>query len=178
MKLFSCLPRCKSIDGATACRYVKGMSINTPSDVALIIQLSVAPVFLIAGIGTLMNVMTSRLARVVDRGRSLEASIAQGMVGAQIIYQSELRGLDQRMSRINTAITLLTLAILFVCLVIMILFLGEILGKDFGLIVAACFIAALGALIGGLVAFLSEISVATRMLRVREELLMSKAPRS
>ena len=36
------------------------------------IELAVAPVFLLAGIGALLNVMAQRLARVVERVRTLE----------------------------------------------------------------------------------------------------------
>jgi hypothetical protein len=45
----------------------------TPTDIALIahsIQLSVAPVFLLSGVGVLLGVLTNRLARVVDRARA------------------------------------------------------------------------------------------------------------
>ena len=51
------------------------MPIASSHDRVQIIQLSIAPVFLIAGIGTLLNVLTSRLARVVDRGRAIELDL-------------------------------------------------------------------------------------------------------
>lgn len=48
---------------------------DTISAVAHVIQLSVAPVFLLAGIGSILNVLAHRLARVVDRARSIEAEL-------------------------------------------------------------------------------------------------------
>jgi hypothetical protein len=44
------------------------------SDVAVAhaIQLAVAPVFLLSGIGAILAVMTNRLGRIIDRARVLE----------------------------------------------------------------------------------------------------------
>ena len=142
------------------------------ADIAHIIQLAVAPVFLIAGIGALLNVLTSRLGRVVDRARGLEAELAvAGDEERRSRILAELKGIDRRMVRINAAVTLSTLAALLVCLVIMFLFAGELLSADLSRIIAGLFVATMGALIGGLCFFLGEISIATRMLRVRTELL-------
>lgn len=160
------------------------MPINAASTIADIIQLAVAPVFLVAGIGTLLNVLTSRLARVVDRGRSLDRDIlgnnpsfsSQSPIGDAQFHLTELRVLNQRMSWINRAITLATVSVLFVCLVVIALFSGELLGIDLSRSIAAMFIAAMGALVFALLAFLVEISYARKMLRVRPELLASRAP--
>jgi hypothetical protein len=155
------------------------MPINTASDIAHIIQLSVAPVFLVAGIGTLLNVLTSRLARVVDRNRRLDGDILSGQspFGDDGYHLAELRVLDQRMNWINRAIFLATIAVLLVCLVVVALFAGELLGIDLSQFIAAMFIGAMGALIFALLAFLVEISHARKMLRVRPELLASRAPK-
>jgi hypothetical protein len=153
------------------------MSIHT-NNIAQIIQLSVAPVFLLAAVGTLLVVLTSRLARVVDRNRILDAEIQAGQVpyGDETFHTSELRVLDQRMNWINRAITLATITNLFVCLVVVALFSGELIDYDLSRFIAALFIVAMGALILALIAFLVEISYARKMLRVRPELLQSRAP--
>ena len=41
-------------------------------DVSHIIQLSIAPVFLLTGVGTNLTVLTNRLARIIDRSRTIE----------------------------------------------------------------------------------------------------------
>lgn len=149
---------------------------TAPVDIAHIISLAIAPVFLIAGIGALLNVLTSRLGRVVDRGRMLEATLATGTPEgeARTRMSKELRAVDQRMKRIHVALTLSTLAALLNCLVIMFLFLGELFSADLSRIIAALFVATMAALIGALVFFLGEIGIATRTLRVRTELLDRK----
>jgi len=137
------------------------------ADIARNIQLAIAPVFLIAGVGALLNVLTNRLARVVDRVRSLEREIAEAPEGPEReAGKAELAGLDIRMIRINRAILLSTIAVLLVCVVIVALFTGEIVHADFALAIAILFIAAMIALIFALISFLGEIAVATKFLRV------------
>ncbi len=157
---------------------LKAMSINAANNIAQIIQLAVAPVFLLAAVGTFMVVLTSRLARVVDRNRLLDAEILSGNApyGDEAFHLSELRVLDQRMNWINRAITLATITNLFVCVVVVALFSGELLGIDLSRFIAAMFILAMASLICALLAFLIEISHARKMLRVRPELLASRAP--
>jgi hypothetical protein len=49
------------------------MPTSPIADIARVIQLSIAPVFLISGIAALLSVLSGRLARLVDRARVLEA---------------------------------------------------------------------------------------------------------
>ena len=42
------------------------------STIAHVIELAIAPVFLITGIGALLAVMSNRLARIIDRARQIE----------------------------------------------------------------------------------------------------------
>lgn len=154
------------------------MPIASSHDIVQIIQLSIAPVFLIAGIGTLLNVLTSRLARVVDRGRVIEQDLDSPMGSGRHSnrHLTELRVLDKRMNWIHNAIMLSTLAILLVCLLIVALFSVELIAIDLSRVVAILFIATMASLIGGLISFLIEISYARKSLRVRAELLASRAP--
>ncbi len=154
-----------------------GMSpLSIPVDIVHIIQLAVAPVFLIAGIGALLNVMTQRLARVIDRGRALEDQIAAEEEGEpRRRHVDELLALDRRMRRINYAISLSTLAALLVCAVIMMLFASELMGMEISRPIAMLFIGAMGALIAALVLFLMEISIAIKTIRVNKDLLIRQS---
>jgi hypothetical protein len=146
------------------------LTANDFASIARNIQLAIAPVFLIAGVGALLNVLTNRLARVVDRGRTLERELSANAKGPLRQSQlAELAGLDTRMVRISRAILLATLSILLICVVIVVLFTGELIQVDLSSLIAALFIAAMIALIGGLVSFLGEIGIATRSLRVAHE---------
>ena len=145
-------------------------------DIAHIIQLAVAPVFLIAGIGALLSVLTNRLGRVVDRSRALENELLdKPMLDRHARYRRELALLDRRMAWITRAVTMSTLAMLFVCLVIVSLFTGQLLRFDFSPVISLLFIATMAAMVTALGYFLAEIHIAAKMLRVRTELLEQKA---
>ncbi|WP_340691803.1 DUF2721 domain-containing protein [Hyphomonas sp.] len=154
------------------------MPISIPSDIAHIIQLAIAPVFLLAGIGALLNVMTNRLARVVDRWRKVEGFMTELSEDLRQRHVPELAAIDKRMIRINRAVTLSALSALLICLVIVTLFAGQLVRTDVSNLVAVLFVASMGVLIVALVYFLSEISIATRTLRVAPHLLTSKTART
>ena len=132
------------------------ISITT---VAHVIQLAVAPVFLLTGIGTILNVMTNRLSRIIDRFRGLERtapSLEQGLS-----RQDEMKNLAHRERVIYWAISLCTVSALLICVVIATLFIGSIMGVQLTSLIAILFIAAMLALTGGLLSFLREIYIAT-----------------
>lgn len=128
------------------------------------IQLAVAPVFLVSGVGALLAVLTHRLSRIIDRARQLEAMLASPMAD-QHVY-AELAALTRRAKLINRAIGLATTCALLICSVITLLFLGAFAGFDASTIVGVVFIAAMLALIGGLLSFLREVQIAIRSLRI------------
>ncbi|GAK33877.1 hypothetical protein JCM17846_29410 [Iodidimonas nitroreducens] len=139
--------------------------------IAHIIQLAVAPVFLLAGIGAILNVMTQRLARVVDRARALEAGYETMLADQKQRTHLELRTLDKRMQVVQGAISLCTISALFVCLVVMVLFIADLMNKDFAQPVAVLFILAMSTLTIGLILLLVEISLATKAIRIRRDIL-------
>lgn len=131
------------------------------------IQLAVAPVFLLAGVGAILNVLAQRLARVVDRARNLEAELASLDERARARASAELGLLDRRMKVANLAISCCTASALFVCLVVAILFVSDPDGLAFGRPIALLFIVAMLLLIAGLILFLYEVRLAMRSLRLR-----------
>jgi hypothetical protein len=145
--------------------------------IAHLIQLAIAPVFLLAGIGALLNVVASRLARVVDRARVLESEIHSYDDDQRARAAAELCILDRRMRIANYAISACTASALFTCLLVAILFVADLSQFAFGRAIALLFIATMLLLILGLVLFLYEIRLAMRSLRVRRDLLGSVPPR-
>ena len=134
--------------------------------VAHIIQLSVAPVFLLTGIGTILNVMTNRLGRIIDRARSQEAKLEKCPPEQVPQLHAHLATLSLRAKLIGRAITFCTITALLVCTVIAILFMGGFLRLDIFFPVALLFIVAMILLVLGLLWFLREIFVATARLRI------------
>lgn len=135
-------------------------------DVAHIIQLSIAPVFLLTGVGTLLTVLTNRLARILDRSRILEEQLAgKGGVMQKPGFREELSELYERGHLINWAITLATMCGLFICMVIASLFLGDAAGWKLDTLIAGFFVAGVFSLIGSFIYLLREIFVATKTLK-------------
>ena len=141
------------------------------STIAQTIQLSVAPVFLLAGIGALLNVMAGRLGRVVDRARRLEMLHPESKGPEHNRHVWELRLLNKRMTIINASIFLIVASAIAVCTVVALLFVAELGNFHIGNAVAIVFIIAMALLVLSLIFFLVEVRLAIHAIRVREELL-------
>lgn len=140
--------------------------------IANVIQLAIGPIFLLVGTGSFLNVMTARLGRVVDRARALEDALDSGETGPiREAHTMELKYLDKRIRHANWAITLCVISALLICVVVALLFLGELFSVQMRLPIASLFILTVMFLIAGLIQFLREIAVATTSLRVRAECL-------
>ena len=142
------------------------MDNNTVTDVAHAIQMSLAPVFLLSGISVLLGVLTSRLARVVDRARPMEARLLTASESESHDLKQQLRILARRARFMNWAITLGTIAALLVALTVIIIFAGAIYSFSLAEPLAFLFICAMLALVVALVLFLIEVALATRTIRI------------
>jgi hypothetical protein len=126
------------------------------SDMARAIQLALAPVFLLTGIAGLLNVMTGRLARIVDRVRQLSGDTVD----------PARRVLELRRHFSGIAITACTVAALLICIVIATLFVEVMLDAPLKWVVGGLFTAAMLALVVGLSYFLREVHLAMRATRI------------
>jgi hypothetical protein len=139
------------------------------SEITLIvhaIQLAVAPVFLLTGLGALLSVMTARLGRVIDRARRLEEQWGALDDPGRVAVSIELEVLARRARLAGYAINLCTSAALLICTVIAALFIDVFTATTLKWLVGALFIVAMIALIGGLISFLREVYLATHTLRI------------
>jgi hypothetical protein len=139
------------------------------ADIAHLIQVALTPIFLISAIGVTLNVLTSRLARIVDRARAMEDVLREP--GRQQQYEGRdlhavLRVLARRSRYINAAITLITLSALFISFVVVMLFVNAFLRWDLSAFIACLFIASMLSLCAALLAFLIEVRIATNTLQI------------
>ena len=142
------------------------VSDQTIYDISHVIQLSVAPVFLLTSIGTILGVLSTRLARIVDRARALNERLETAAEDRAVLIHAEMKTLAQRRRRINLAITFGTAAELLVCVSIATVFLGAVLKANVALVVASLFILAMAAFVAALVYFLREVLLAVRSLHL------------
>ena len=142
---------------------------------AQIIQLAVAPVFLLAGLGAFLNVCAGRLARIIDRARQLETRVLASRGEEHDRLVREVRVLDRRIGVVNTAIFTSVLAAVLISLVVILIFVAFLTGTEVGTAIALLFIAAMIATGAGFAIFLHETRLGTRTIRVRSHILEHEA---
>jgi Protein of unknown function (DUF2721) len=141
--------------------------MNQSIDVARLIQIALTPIFLISAIGVTLNVLTSRLARIVDRARILEDRVLLIQEPAECHdLHRQLAVLERRAGWTNAAITLITISALFIALVVVMLFVNAFLRWDLSAFIACMFILSMLSLAAALLAFLVEVRIATKTLRI------------
>jgi hypothetical protein len=141
--------------------------------IAHTIQLALAPVFVLVAIGNIMNILSSRLGRIVDRARTLQRMHGEtkGAVHDRVVV--EMRSVDQRIELNTRAIKLLVMAGLAIGTTVAVLFVEEIFNVPVERIAAGIFLLAISLLMWGLWLFLRETQVAAEILRIPEDYLES-----
>lgn len=139
--------------------------------IAQTIQLALAPVFVLVALGNIMNILSTRLGRVVDRSRYLLERYAQTQGTDHDMVVREIRSLDLRIALIGRAILLLVLSGLTIGLVVSLLFVEEIFGVDLQQIAAGAFIFSIALLMWALLLFMRETRAASATLRIPQNFL-------
>ena len=140
-------------------------SIITPNAVE-IIQLALAPIFLIVGIGTLVNVATGRVARVIDRARWFEDLAREQPTRIDRRAKHEIRTLNKRMRLANWSINFLIASALVICFDVILLMVNGLISTSLDTAVLVTFMISILFLTGGLIAFFFEVSLATASLKI------------
>jgi len=144
------------------------LSVTTVAD---IVRIAVAPVFLLSGIASFVNVCTARLSRIVDRSRDIEPKLLASRGAEHDRWLGELRVLDRRMSLVSWAISLSVLSAVLICAVVVLLFSANLTRLRVATAIAWLFIGSMIAIGLGFAIFLIETRVGSRAVRVRTELL-------
>jgi hypothetical protein len=127
------------------------------SDIGHVIQLAIAPVFLLTAIATILNVLTGRLGRAVDRRRVLATALLKLDGDIAALARQELDYELRRIKLIYVAISMAVLAALLVAALISLAFIDPFVGLDFTKLIAILFIFAMVALVASLAILLREI---------------------
>ena len=135
------------------------------TDISHVIQIAIAPVFLLTAVGTILNVLTGRLGRAVDRRRVLVSEIPKLDAALAELARQELEFEHRRIRLVYIAIGLAVLCALLVCLLISIAFIDAFIAWDLGKLITALFVLALIALTGSLAVFMREIFLAVDSVR-------------
>ena len=150
-------------------------SADSPLQVAQTIQLAVAPVFLLAGVGSFLNVCAARLARIVDRARAVEPRLLESTGIEHDRLVGEIRILDRRMALVSRAIFFSVLSAVLTCAVVVLLFAAGLTGAHVGTAIALLFITSMVSLALGFAIFLVETRLGSRAVRIRRAVLEHQA---
>lgn len=129
-----------------------------------VVQLSLAPAFLLAGIGAIMNVMTNRLIWVANKIEKIMAADEEGRAGVSL---DELPALEKRRIYAQRAVMLSTASALSISIVIALLFVSAFVTAPMGTLVAFTWFTTMGFLVAGLASFLLETRTAAKRNRER-----------
>ena len=141
--------------------------------IAHTIQAALAPVFVLVAIGNILNILSTRLGRIVDRARVLQTRHAetQGLEHDAVV--AEIRVVDRRIDLVGKAFGILVFSALTIGTTVATLFLQEMVDVRLDVVVAGLFLVAISLLMGALVLFLHETRIAAASLRIPAELLES-----
>ncbi|WP_205525272.1 MULTISPECIES: DUF2721 domain-containing protein [unclassified Novosphingobium] len=139
--------------------------------IAQTIQLALAPVFVLVAIGNIMNILTTRLGRIVDRSRALQSQHAQTSGREHDLVVIEIRYVDRRIHLIGRALLLLVVSGLAIGVTVGSLFIGEMAGLELRNLTGITFFGAIALLMIALVYLLLETRIAASSLRLPQELL-------
>ena len=134
--------------------------------IAQSIQLALAPVFVLVAIGGIMNLLSHRLGRVVDRGRALQGRHGSTEGLEHDVIVREMRLVDRRLALLNRALLLLVLSGLTIGANVVLLFVSEFMHVDLQIVAASAFMVAVLFLMGALLVFLQETRLATAALKI------------
>jgi hypothetical protein len=136
---------------------------NTTLDlVAHVIQVALTPVFLLSGIATLMNVFSTRLARVAD----LITKVAQSAdSGDPSLVNAELAHLRRRSLALDAAVVLAAAGGAATCISVLTLFVGALKEATVAAVLFTTFGLAVLCTIGAIAAFTVEMLLAGSGMR-------------
>ena len=132
------------------------------TEIATVIQLAVAPAFLLTGIGAILAVMATRLSRIVDRYRILK----EGSQKLNKEHKKEIEFLIKRSKWTHWAIALTTVSALLICVLIAMIFIATEVLFNFDQLITILFILAMAFLIFGLLSFLKEVDLPKGVINV------------
>ncbi len=131
-----------------------------------IIQTAVTPVILLSGVGALMITLTNRMGRIVDRTRKLAESAHVVVPAARAPIEDQLAIMWSRAKLLRMAVTFAGLSMLLSCVLVMVIFIGAFVDRQFSLQMVAIFGASVVFLILALVWFLWDIWFSLTALKI------------
>jgi ABC-type siderophore export system fused ATPase/permease subunit len=148
---------------------MNGALANDLQTVISVLQTALTPAFLLVAVGSLLNVLTGRLSRIVDRARELQGLHSDAHGEELIRLVKELRISNSRMKAVELSILFSVLSAITVIVMIGLLFLMGLAGYSLAGSIVMVFMLSLCLLAGALLLFVREIQLAARAIHVPRE---------
>ncbi len=136
------------------------------SELIPVLQVSVAPVILISGIGLLLLSLTNRFGRAVDRSRQLIRELREASDTDRRRLAGQVQILFRRARLIQLSIILATLSVLFATVLIVTLFFTALMKLELAVWISLMFIGCLVSLVISLITFLMDIHLSLKALKL------------
>src|ERR1017187_3573193 len=134
-----------------------------------VLQIAVAPVILISGVGLLLLSLTNRFGRAVDRSRQLIREMREADDENRGRRAWQVTILYRRARLIQISIILGTVSLLFAAVLIITLFFTALRHLELAVLISLLFMCCLGSLIGSLIAFIMDIRLSLKALKMEME---------
>lgn len=139
--------------------------------IAQTIQLALAPVFVLVALGQILNALSFRFGRVIDRSRDLQKQYESTTGREHDLVVMQIRLADRRITLIGNAIRAMVLSGIAIGVTVALLFLEELASVPLYPVAAGVFLVAIALLMWALLLFLRETQVSAEMLRVPRDYL-------
>jgi hypothetical protein len=138
------------------------------SQLVPILQLAIGPVILISGVGLLLLTLTNRFGRMVDRSRLLNQELEREALapGEATQLQAQIDILHRRAEILRRSIILGAITVLLVGVLILVLFLSALLKLEAAPLIIAIFCMGQLALIGSMLAFIRDMNLSLKAVRL------------
>ncbi len=139
-----------------------GSALDT---IAHVIQVALTPVFLLSGIATLLNVFSTRLARVADRVEAVSKALDVADAAEASALSVQLVHLHRRSVALDVAVILGAVGGAATCAAVLTLFVGALREATIASLLIALFGLAVACALGAIVAFTVEMLLAGTGIR-------------
>jgi CBS domain containing-hemolysin-like protein len=131
-----------------------------------VLQIAIAPVILISGVGLLLLSLTNRFGRAVDRTREIHHEMRKAAAAdrPRLAYQVEV--IYRRARLIQFSIVMGALSALFAAILILALFLAALMKWESSVVISLIFICCLVSLVVSLITFIMDIRLSLKALKL------------
>jgi len=152
------------------------MELSVSESLLPTIQLSITPVILITGLGSLLLTMTNRMGRVVDRTRILAGQARASGGGERDHIEGQLRIMYRRAKIVRLAVTLGAASMFCSGLLVIAIFANAVFGAHLAPGILGLFVTSIVLLLGALGAFLRDIFLSLNALGLEVERALDRPP--